>query len=324
MKVLGKAFGMKLITAVYLLTTACIVNIPLTPKLGELREITVLGEGKDKILIVNISGVISWERINGRLFGPSEASIVSRIKEELEKAEKDEQIKAIVFKVDSPGGLVSASEAIYNEIKRFKERKKVPLVAYISTLGVSGSYYVITPCDIIIASPASLVGSIGVYMLKPNIEKLSEKVGIEFEVIKGGKHKDSLLFHRKMTDEEKQKYQKIIDYYYSKFKEKVIEGRGSKLKKDIDEIADGSAFSPAEALEIGLIDGIGNIYSAIDEAAKFAKTQNWKAIVYAREGQQVPTIWAETYAKEDLQNSIQKLLLKEKPLILYIYPLGDI
>jgi len=183
------------------------VNLP-SGRYVPLEEVTVLGEGKDKILLVNISGVISWEDIRGGrgLFSYSEPSIVSRIKEELEKASKDDNVKAVVFKVSSPGGLVSASEAIYSEIKNFKEKKKVPIVAFISTLGVSGSYYVITPSDVIIAAPGSTVGSIGVYLMKLNVEKLSEKVGVEFEVIKGGTHKDMLSFHRKMTEKREQKF----------------------------------------------------------------------------------------------------------------------
>ena len=211
------------------------VNLP-SGRYRPLEEVTIFGKGKDKILITNISGVISWEDIRDSrgFLSTSEPSIVSRIKEELEKASKDENVKAVIFKVSSPGGLVSASEAIYNEIKKFKEKKKVPIVAFISTLGVSGSYYVISPADVIIASPGSTVGSIGVYLMKLNVEKLSEKVGVEFEVIKGGSHKDMLLFHRKMTDEERAKIQKLIDYYFSLFKSRVSEHRANKLKKGID------------------------------------------------------------------------------------------
>jgi len=297
------------------------VNLP-SRGYRPLEEVTIFGKGKDKILIINISGVISWEDIrNSRGFlSTSEPSIVSRIKEELEKASKDENVKAVIFKVSSPGGLISASEAIYNEIKKFKEKKKVPIVAFISTLGVSGSYYVISPADVIIASPGSTVGSIGVYLMKLNVEKLSEKVGVEFEVIKGGSHKDMLLFHRKMTDEERAKIQKLIDYYFSLFKSRVLEHRANKLKKGIDEIADGSVFSPEEALAVGLIDKIGDVYSAIDEAAKLAGLKDWKVIAYVREGEKLPTIWADTYGSQDMNLILRKILPSGEFMILYLWP----
>jgi protease-4 len=298
------------------------VNLP-SGRYVPLEEVTVLGEGKDKILLVNISGVISWEDIRGGrgLFSYSEPSIVSRIKEELEKASKDDNVKAVVFKVSSPGGLVSASEAIYSEIKNFKEKKKVPIVAFISTLGVSGSYYVITPSDVIIAAPGSTVGSIGVYLMKLNVEKLSEKVGVEFEVIKGGTHKDMLSFHRKMTEEERAKIQKLIDYYFSLFKSRVAEWRGNKLKKSLDEIADGSVFSPEESLSLGLIDKVGDIYSAINDAAKLAGLkENWKVVAYVRKGESLPTIWADTYGSQDMNIILRKILPSGEFMILYLWP----
>ncbi|GBD03066.1 Putative signal peptide peptidase SppA [bacterium HR19] len=305
-----------------LLGSSCIYNIDLGIRgYAPLSEVTLLGEGKEKILLINISGVISWEDIRESrgLFTVSEPSIVSRIREELDKAEKDQNIKAIVFKVSSPGGLVSASEAIYNEIKNFKEKKKIPIVAYISTLGVSGSYYVILPSDKIVANPASTVGSIGVYAMKLNVEKLADKVGVEFEIVKGGAHKDMLLFHRKMTEEEREKFQKLIDYYYDIFKKRVVEWRGNKLKKPIDEIADGIVFSPETALSLGLIDEIGDIYKAIDSAAKIAGLKSWKLISYTRKGQNLPSIWTETYGKHDL-SVIKNILNYGEFLILYIWP----
>jgi protease-4 len=298
------------------------VNLP-SGRYVPLEEVTVLGEGKYKILLVNISGVISWEDIRGGrgFFSYSEPSIVSRIKEELEKASKDDNVKAVVFKVSSPGGLVSASEAIYSEIKNFKEKKKVPIVAFISTLGVSGSYYVITPSDVIIAAPGSTVGSIGVYLMKLNVEKLSEKVGVEFEVIKGGTHKDMLSFHRKMTDEERAKIQKLIDSYFSLFKSRVAEWRGNKLKKSLDEIADGSVFSPEESLSLGLIDKVGDIYSAINDAAKLAGLkENWKVVAYVRKGESLPTIWADTYGSQDMNIILRKILPSGEFMILYLWP----
>lgn len=305
-----------------LFISGCVVKVPIPTGVEPLREIVIYGEGENKILLVNINGVISWGRKVSRrgVISSYEPSIVSRVKEELERAEKDEGVRAVVLKVASPGGLVSASEVIWNEIKKFKEKKKIPVVAYISTLGVSGSYYIISHADYIIANPGSTVGSIGVIAMKINVKGLSEKVGFEFEVVKGGKHKDMLFIHRKMTDEERERMQRLIDYYYELFKKRVKEGRGEKLKKSIDEIADGSVMSPEEALSYGLIDGIGDIYTAFEKAAELAGVKSWRVIAYVRGNQRLPSLWADTYGKSDYFLELKKILSPFEFSILYLWP----
>lgn len=302
-------------------SASCIVNIPISSGAEPLKEVAVYGRGKDKILLMNINGVISWENKVSRrgLVSVSEPSIVSRVREELEKAEKDENVKGVVLKAASPGGLVSASEIIWDEIRKFKERKKVPIIAYISSLGVSGSYYIISHSDYIIANPGATVGSIGVIAMKVNVEKLAEKVGFEFEIIKGGKNKDMLFIHRRMTDEEREKMQKIIDYYYELFKNRVKEGRGGKLKKDINEIADGSVMTPEEALSYGLIDEIGDIYKAFQKAAEIAGTNRWKVVAYVRGAERLPSLWADTYGESDWFVELKKILSPFEFSILYIW-----
>lgn len=298
---------------------SCISYIPLTSPRPPLEEITIMGRGKDKIVMINILGTISWEDRGSGLFAPSEPSIVARVKEELDMAMKDKRVRCIILKVDSPGGLISASEALYQEIKKFRTEKGIPVISYISSMGASGAYYVIAHSDKIIASPGALVGSIGVYMIKVNAKNLSEKVGVEIEVIKAGEHKDSLLFHRGLTEEERRKLKEKVDHYYESFKKVVVDGRGAKLKKSIDEIADGSVFTPKEALELGLIDSIGDIYSAIEEGARMANLKEYKVAVYSRQGREVRSIWEQTYSYQKLSDIIGHLLT-DSILILYLYP----
>ena len=119
---------------------SCIVNVPIGGVREPLEEITVLGKSKNKIALINISGVISWEERESGILTKGELSIVSRIKEELDKARTDERVKGLVLKVDSPGGLISASEIIYQEIKKFKSEKNIPIVSYIPSIGASGAY----------------------------------------------------------------------------------------------------------------------------------------------------------------------------------------
>lgn len=304
-----------------LFLVSCVVNVPLPSGRAKLEEYVVMGKGVDKIVVMNISGVISWDERRDGLIWRAEPSIVARIKEELDKAKGDDSVKALVLKVDSPGGLISASETIYREIKKFKDERKIPIVSYISSIGASGAYYVITPSDKIVASPGSAVGSIGVYMMKLNVERLSEKVGVEFEVIKAGEHKDSLLFHRGLTDEERKSLQQKINYYYESFKKVVADGRGNRLKKNIDEIANGSIFTPEEALEIGLVDEVGDIYFAIEEAARLARIKDYKVVMYARENRRINSVWDETYSRRDL-GAFLKTLVDHGIYIVYIYPGG--
>lgn len=307
-----------LIIFLVFLLQSCIVNVPLGRFREPLEEVTVLGTGRDKIVLINISGVISWDRRGRGLFGEDEPSIVSRIKEELDKARQDTKVKGVLLKVESPGGLISASEIIYQEIKKFKQEKKIPIVSYISSLGASGAYYVIMPSDKIIASPGSTVGSIGVYMIKVNLKELSDKVGVQIEVIKAGKYKDALLPHRGLTDEERLKIQSMINYYYESFKRVVVEGRKGKLRKSIDEISDGSVFTPAEAVELGIIDDIGDLYYAIEELAKMAGTRDYRIVAYTRGGRNLNSIWDETYSNQKITEFLN--LLTEGIHIFYLYP----
>src|SRR3972149_5072856 len=166
------------------------ISVSLVPPVQPLRETTVMGKGKEKVLIVDISGIISEEEKRGSAGLSGEPDMVARIKEELKTAAKDKHIKAVILRINSPGGTVTASDIIYHEIEQFKKKTNNKVIACIMDLGASGGYYVAVSADRIVAHPTTVTGSIGVIMLNLSVEGLLQKIGVKDTSIKTGEHKD--------------------------------------------------------------------------------------------------------------------------------------
>src|SRR3989475_9417086 len=175
-------------TALLALVTAGCISISLFPQAMPLREKTVQGTAADKILMMDISGVIS-DKGSSNPLSESE-DLVARIKEELTLAAEDSHIKALLLRINSPGGTVTASDVIHHEISEFKTKHKIPVVATIIDIGASGGYYIAVAADQIIAHPTSVTGSVGVIMLRVNAEGLLQKIGVEAGAIKSGAEED--------------------------------------------------------------------------------------------------------------------------------------
>ena len=180
---------------------------------------------------------------------------------------KDSSIKALVLRVDSPGGGVVPSQEIYNEIKRFAAKKKV--VVSMGSLAASGGYYISAPAGKIVANPGTITGSIGVIMEVPNVKVLMEKIGVKTEVIKSGKHKDIASPFRGIGKEEREILQGVMDDVHEQFIAAVAEGRKMPIDK-VREIADGRVFSGRQAVKAGLVDEIGDLDYAVKAAARMA------------------------------------------------------
>jgi protease-4 len=183
--------------------------------LGEdkLQEVVLRpSAARDKVLMIDIDGTISSALETGLL--AREQSVVARVSERLERAAADPWVKAVILRLDTPGGEVTASDIIYNEILRFKERTGRPVIGLMMSVAASGGYYIASACDLIMAHPSTLTGSIGVISIFPNVESLMAKVGVKVNVIKSGPAKDSGSPFRDMTEEEKKVFQGVIDEYY--------------------------------------------------------------------------------------------------------------
>lgn len=257
-------------------------SVPLIEKERAFDETVVSGEGKNKILLMDISGVLSTKEKGGLLPFQKEASIVSRVREELKKAAEDKRIKGLIIRINSPGGTVTSSDIIYREISKFKEDKKLPVIACIMELAASGGYYVALSADTIIAHPTSVTGSIGVIALKFNAKGLMEKIGIEDETIKAGDKKDFLSPLRPMTKEEREILQNMLDDFHERFMDVVAEGRKELAMDQIRVLADGRVYSAKQAFEVKLIDGIGYLDDVIELVKKRAGIDKARVIFYHR------------------------------------------
>ena len=200
--------------------------------------------------------------------------------DEIKDYTKDPSIKAIVLRVDSPGGAVAPSQEIYEEVRKATAKKKV--VVSMGSLAASGGYYISSPASKIVANPGTLTGSIGVIMEIPNIEGLMNKVGVKTEVIKSGRHKDIASMFRGIGKEERVILQGVLDDVHEQFIKSVAEGRKMVLE-DVRKIADGRIFTGKQALAIGLVDELGNLEDAVKAAAKLAGIKGEPEVVSKKE-----------------------------------------
>ena len=229
-----------------------------TGAVGTLQQ-TVQGGGTDKLVIVPIRGII-------------DGNTSAQFDRFLDTAEADKQVKALVVEIDTPGGTVTASDEIYNRIRQFKAKKPIPVVVSMGSLATSGGYYAACGADHVFAQPTTFTGNIGVLMPRYNFSKLMEKYGVEETTIvsTGATYKNAGSSFRPETPEEKQYMQGLADSAFTQFKAVVTQGRSSKLKAKIDEVANGKVFTAADALTFGLIDQVGYLDDAQAHAAKAA------------------------------------------------------
>ncbi len=284
----------RLAAAVLALAGCSVVSIDLTPRVRPLEESVVDGRGRDKILLLDLSGVLAEEPIF-TLESRAQVPLLARVREELEKAEADEQVRAVVLRINSPGGTVTASDILYHEITRFKERRKIPVVASILDVGASGGYYVALAADRIFAHPTTVTGSIGVLMLTVNASGLLEKVGVNASYVKSGEFKDMGSPFRALRPEERALFQDLIDRFYARFVELVARSR--KLDEArVRAIADGRVHTGAEALALGLVDRIGYLEEAIEAAKTAAGLTEARVVSYHRPRQYRATIYSSATA----------------------------
>ncbi|SHF11601.1 signal peptide peptidase A. Serine peptidase. MEROPS family S49 [Thermoanaerobacter uzonensis DSM 18761] len=198
--------------------------------------------------------------------------------EQIRKAQEDNSVKAVVVKINSPGGSAAKSVEIYTELKRLKETGKKVIIS-MGDAAASGGYMAACGGDIIVANPATITGSIGVIMQYTNYEGLYDKLGLKEITIKSGPYKDMGSPTRDLTPEEKKILQGVIDDTYEQFVEIVSEGRKMPVEK-VKELADGRIFTGRQAVKAGLVDKLGDFYDAVDIAAKEAGIKGKPVLKY--------------------------------------------
>lgn len=221
--------------------------------------------GADKVALVKVEGLLTTS---------------TAIVEELNDYAEDPSIKAIIIRIDSPGGGVVVSQEIYNAVKKAKKDGKKVVVS-MGTVAASGGYYVAAAADKIVANPGTLTGSLGVKMEFANIEKLLDKIGVKGTVVKAGAYKDIGSPYRDMTAQEKKLLQDVIDDVHSQFIEAVAEGRKLPIP-EVKALADGRIFTGRQALKLKLVDQLGDLADSIKAAGELAGIKGKPQVVEKR------------------------------------------
>jgi protease-4 len=255
-----------------------------------LEEIVVERRDTDqKIAVLPVEGIIAS-------FGHGAHDMVQIIKAQLKLAQRDKRVKAVVLKVNSPGGEVLASDDISRAITEFQKESGKPVVASMASMAASGGYYVSVPCRWIVANELTITGSIGVILQSLNYRGLMDKIGLRPETYKSGKYKDMLSWTKKeteITQEERDMVQQLVDETFEKFKSVVADGRryanqtnksagepGRELSANWKDYADGRVLSGKQAYELGFVDEMGDFETAVARARKLAQIDKANLIEY--------------------------------------------
>ncbi len=242
----------------------------------------------NKVAVIYVQGVM----ITGNLPGGLGYATSEEISKSIQDAADDGDVKAIVLRINSPGGSPAAAQEIVAEIKKAQEKK--PVVVSMGDVAASAAYYISAPADRIIANPDSLTGSIGVIWMFQDLSGFYEEEGIDFYVAKSGEFKDMGGNWRGLSDDEKQYSEEVVLEVFQRFVDEVAQGRNMS-QSDVKDLADGRVYTGSKAIELGLVDETGNLYDAIDVAAElggiegeptvsYENKPSWSRILFGGEG----------------------------------------
>lgn len=264
--------------------TGCFNGVLLTPtQVNVPLEETVIYDAhhcfcRNKVAIIDIDGMIMNAKSSTVLFGSGENPL-SSFREKLDAAAEDKHVKAVVLRINSPGGAVTASDIMYQEIIRFREDTGKPVIACMMDVAASGAYYLAMGCDRIYAHPTTVTGSIGVIMSLYNATGLFSKLGVTSDPVKSGPNKDIGNPARPMTKEERDILQGVVNTFYDQFVQVVVRGRHLPEER-VRALADGRIYSGIEAKNLGLVDEIGYLEDAIHAAKDAAGIKDAAIVAY--------------------------------------------
>ncbi len=246
--------------------------------------------GNPKVAVIDIDGFLANRRRQGLI--RSGENPVSLLAEKLDKAAADPKVRAVVLRIDSPGGTVAASDLMYHSLMRFKAATSKPIVASILDIGASGGYYLACAADGIVVQPAGVTGSIGTIMQTVSIQGTLDKIGMKTLAIKSGRMKDMASPLHDITPEEQEALQGIIDHLFENFFQVVRRGRPAIPQDRLRELADGRVYTAKDALDNGLIDRIGYPDDAIAWAMQMASIETADIVIYHRAHSHKPNVYA--------------------------------
>ena len=300
-----------------------VISVDLTPRIRPLEEETVEGRGDSKILLMDISGFLSDETPSGGLTigtPPPRVPMLVRLREELKKASEDSKVRAVVVRINSPGGTVTASDIMFRELETFRRTRGIPVVASMMDVAASGGYYIALAADTIVAHPTTVTGSIGVIMISLNAEGLMQKVGLATAAIKSGERKDMGSPFRQLAPEERAIFQGVIDDLYHQFVAKLVERR--KIPQaTATTLADGRIYTAQQALSNNLIDSIGYIPDALAVARRAAGIEEARVVVYKRPREYRATYYARSESESSAFTTLSQLagITGAGPKFLYLF-----
>ncbi len=245
-----------------------------------LKETVLSGSAREKILVLPVRGTIGLDSDEG--LGRRSPSVVQDVAAMLKKAEADEDVRALLIQVDSPGGTVVASDVLYHEIMAWRQRTGAPAVTLMMTVAASGGYQASLAGDWITAHPSTVTGSIGTVFIRPDVAGLMDKIGVDAEVTKSGAHKDIGSPLRHSTAEERAIFQEMIADMNARFLALVAERRGLD-RAALDRVADARVYTASQALGLGLVDAVGHAEDALAELRRRAGLPDEaRVVVYRR------------------------------------------
>ena len=262
--------------------------------MGPLKETVLEGEGTEKILLIDLQGVINNQKDQAFTGATTALGMVEQVREIVSKAEKDDAIKALLIKMNSPGGTVTASDIILHELVTYKEKYGISVYVHVMDLAASGGYYIALAGDEIIAHPTSLIGSIGVIALKVNMENLMAKIGVDWEVVKSGDKKDFMSPFRSFTVEERKLFQNTIDNFHTRFVTLIAEHRSELDLDEVKPLADGRVYDSKQAMDLNLIDRIGYISDTVERIRLKLEKPDLKVVTYQRQGDYKSNLYSNT------------------------------
>lgn len=297
-----------------------------TPSGRVMVEHTISGAGKDKVLVVPITGMIA--DVDGGML--QAVASVSEVRDMLHVASKDPSIRALILDIDSPGGAVTACDVLHHELLAFAKQHNVKVVAMGEDVVASGGYYLACSGDKIIIHPTTITGSIGVILPIYNMEKLFEKIGVAPQPIKSGEFKDIGAMSRAMTPEEHAMLERLVMQMSDRFKEVVRGGfvRRNATTEQTEEAAkycDGRVFTPDEAVRLGFVDQIGYFDDAVTLACGLAGTNpaTTRVVTYRRQAGLLGLLSSETELKSPgVTINIQGASPLQSPKFMYLWTLG--
>ena len=278
------------------------------------------GDWNERIAVINLEGVImDGETSVFMMDGYNHSSLLQMIR----SAGEDPTVAAIILQIDSPGGAVGPTAEIHRTIVDVQEEYDKPIYVSMGSMAASGGYYVAAPADKIFAEPATITGSIGVIMENINIAGLAEKYGISFNTIKSGKHKDIMSTNRKMTDEEKEILQSIVDEMFDEFVQVVVDGRNMD-EATVRELSDGRIYTGKQAKEVNLVDEVGSFEDALKALKNDYNLEDAQVIQYNESlgffsglGVTLQNIFQSE--ESEIEKIMTLLRYSDKPQAMYLY-----